>query len=141
MIKQTLKSCAVLMLAGSVLTGCGGGSESSSSSSSSSSSASSSSGGVDRVAIQGARVFKKTCATCHGVDARGMEANGPDLHANEFVNSNTDEQLLEYVVTGRVVEDGADMPPRGGFTEEMLPDEDIKAVIAYIRKMPGNSQP
>lgn len=117
------------------LTACGGGSDTSTSASSDSGAQ------IDRVAIQGARVFKKTCATCHGLDARGMPNNGQDLHANEFVNSITDEEFLEYVVNGRVVEDGPNMPPRGGFTEDMLPDEDIKAVIAYIRKMPGNSQP
>lgn len=119
------------------LSGCGGGS----SDASSSAGGGSGSTNVNAEAVKGALVFKKTCATCHGADARGMPENGPDMHNNEFVNSNTDEQLLEYVINGRVVADGANMPPRGGFTEQQLSNKDIERVIAYIRRMPGNSQP
>jgi len=118
--------------------GCGG---SESSTPGATDSKTTSSPSVNAQAVKGALVFKKTCATCHGENARGMPDNGPDMHNNEFVKSNTDDQLFEYVVTGRVVEDGADMPPRGGFTEAQLPDEDIRRVLAYIRTMPGNAAP
>ena len=129
-IPAVLTACAILAA-------CGGDSESSSAPSSSASNAPTPS--VNQDALKGALIFKKTCATCHGADAKGMPDNGPDMHNNEFVKTNSDDQLLEYVVTGRVVEDGADMPPRGGFTEDILPDEDITRVIAYIRTFEGNA--
>ena len=136
---DTKTSLTVLMtaLTLAMLGGCGGGSSDASSGAGSGSGSTN----VNAEAVKGALVFKKTCASCHGADARGMPDNGPDLHSNEFVNSNTDQELLDYVINGRVVEDGANMPPRGGFTEAQLPNEDIERVIAYIRRMPGNSQP
>jgi len=132
----TITGAAALALAATA-TGCGGGSESSSSSATSGSSTAK----VNAEAVKGALVFKKTCASCHGDNARGMPENGPDMHNNEFIQTNTDQQLLEYVINGRVVEDGANMPPRGGFTEQQLPNKDIERVIAYIRTFPGNAAP
>ena len=93
---------------------------------------------VNAMAVKGALVFKKTCATCHGADAKGMPNNGPDLTASEFVRDTSEADLLTYVQEGREVPDGVPMPPRGGFTEEMLPDSDIEKVIAYMKNMPGN---
>lgn len=133
-----LRSLAIpaLISTCTILASCGGGSDSDSASSSKSSTSTPT---INPAALKGATVFKKTCATCHGLDAKGMPDNGPDMHNNEFIRTNSDEQLLEYVITGRVVEDGADMPPRGGFTKDILPDEDIKAVLTYIRNFDGNA--
>jgi cytochrome c5 len=131
-IIRSLTIPAVLAL-GTLLASCGGGSESDSTSSSASKP------NVNANALRGAMVFKKTCASCHGADAKGMPDNGPNLHNNQFFQTNSDQQLFEYVLTGRIVEDGADMPPRGGFTEAILPDEDVKAALAYIRTFEGNA--
>lgn len=131
-IIRSLTIPAVLAL-GTLLASCGGGSESDSTSSSASKP------NVNANALRGAMVFKKTCASCHGADAKGMPDNGPNLHNNQFFKTNTDQQLFEYVLTGRIVEDGADMPPRGGFTEAILPDQDVKAALAYIRTFEGNA--
>ncbi|MBO6514253.1 MAG: c-type cytochrome [Phycisphaerales bacterium] len=93
---------------------------------------------VNAMAVKGALVYKKTCASCHGADAKGMANNGPDLTASEFIRDSSEEELLTYVQVGREVPGGVPMPPRGGFTEEMLPDEDIKKVIVYLKNMKGN---
>jgi mono/diheme cytochrome c family protein len=93
---------------------------------------------VNAMAVKGALVFKKTCASCHGADGKGMPNNGPDLTASEFVKITSEDDLLTYVQVGREVPGGVPMPPRGGFTEEMLPDEDIVKVIAYLKNFPGN---
>ena len=131
-IIRSLTIPAVLTL-GTLLASCGGGSDPDSTSSSPSKT------NVNASALRGAMVFKKTCASCHGADAKGMPDNGPNLHNNLFFQTNSDQQLFEYVLTGRIVEDGADMPPRGGFTEDILPDEDVKAALAYIRTFEGNA--
>jgi disulfide bond formation protein DsbB len=78
------------------------------------------------------------CAACHGIDGRGIQGLGKNLVESEFVASLTDEELLAFIQTGRPVWDaanttGVDMPPRGG--NPALTDEDIMAIIAYIRTL------
>ena len=125
--------CLVACVGGlSLVGGCGGEGDSSSAP------AAAKKPSVNAMAVKGALVFRKTCATCHGADAKGMENNGPDLTASVFVKETSSEDLLTYVQTRREVPGGVPMPPRGGFTEEMLPDEDIVKVIAYLKNFPGN---
>jgi|TARA_R110002072_G_scaffold95161_2_gene209739 mono/diheme cytochrome c family protein len=132
-MKLMMKACLVACVAGvSLFGGCGGEGESSSAP------AAAKKPSVNAMAVKGGLVFKKTCATCHGGDAKGMENNGPDLTASEFVRDTSADDLLTYVQVGREVPGGVPMPPRGGFTEEMLPDDDIVKVIAFLKNMPGN---
>lgn len=88
--------------------------------------------------VSGRNNFLRTCATCHGTDAKGLPNNGQNLTDNEFVRSQTDDQLLQYVVEGREVPGGVPMPPRGGFKEADLSDQQILDVIAYVRQFPAN---
>jgi len=78
------------------------------------------------------------CSACHGPDARGLPNLGKDLVASEFVAGLTDAELLEFIKTGRPLWDplnttGIDMPPKGG--NPALKDEDILAIIAYLRSL------
>ncbi|MBI5670938.1 MAG: cytochrome c [Chloroflexi bacterium] len=78
------------------------------------------------------------CSACHGPDGRGLPNLGKDLVASEFIHSQTDEELLTFIKTGRPIWDplnttGIDMPPKGG--NPALSDEDILAIIAYIRSL------
>ena len=93
---------------------------------------------VNAMAVKGALVFKKTCAACHGMDAKGLPNNGQDLTDSAFVRDTSDADLLAYVIEGREVPGGVPMPPRGGFTEDILPDGDIEKVLAYLRNFPAN---
>ena len=90
------------------------------------------------VVAEGAEVFGSLCAACHGPDARGLPNLGLDLVHSEFVASQSDQDLLTFVKTGRPVWDpanttGVDMPPRGG--NPALSDEQILSVIAYLRTL------
>ncbi len=89
----------------------------------------------DRMAIaKGTVKFKKICAACHGVDAKGMPNLGRDLTISEFVKSNNDDELLAFIIEGREPEgEFAAMPPRGG--DATLTDADLKNVIAFIRSI------
>lgn len=78
------------------------------------------------------------CTACHGPDARGLPGLGKDLVAGEFATTATDEELFALITTGRPVWDAAnttmvDMPPKGG--NPALTEEDIHAIIAYIRSL------
>src|SRR5690606_7316677 len=78
------------------------------------------------------------CAACHGPDARGIPNLGKDLVNSEFVASLSDDELVQFVITGRPIWDplnttGIDMPPKGG--NPALSTEDIQAIVAYLRTL------
>ena len=78
------------------------------------------------------------CTACHGPDGRGLPGLGKDLVAGEFATTATDEELHALILNGRPIWDAAnttmvDMPPKGG--NPALTEEDIDAIIAYIRSL------
>ncbi len=80
------------------------------------------------------------CIACHGLDGRGLPNLGKDLVESEFVISLTDDELVEFIITGRPLWDpdnttGLDMPGKGG--NPALTTEDIEAIVAYIRSLAG----
>lgn len=132
-MKIQIIGAAALVSAGVLLVGCGGDKEESSAPAASKVESSAPAG--DRMAIaKGTVKFGKTCATCHGADAKGMPNLGKDLTVSEFFRDSTDQELLEFVKTGRpATETAAEMPPKGGFPD--LTDEDILNVIKYVRTL------
>ncbi|MBI4308342.1 MAG: cytochrome c [Chloroflexi bacterium] len=87
-------------------------------------------------ASEGRRTYIASCAACHGPDARGVQGLGKDLVSSAFVKGLDDEQLVEFIKSGRDATDPLnttriDMPPRGG--NLVLTDAQIRAVVAYIR--------
>jgi disulfide bond formation protein DsbB len=78
------------------------------------------------------------CRACHGEGGKGIEGLGKDLTASEFLKTQTDEQLVHFLMEGRSSSDpanttGIDMPPKGGnpaFTEQ-----DIKDIVAFLRSI------
>lgn len=86
----------------------------------------------------GEQLYTQSCSACHGPDATGLENLGKDLTSSEFVQSNSDEELLSFVKQGRPAshpdnETGIDMPPKGG--NPALTDEQILDIIAYLRTL------
>lgn len=80
--------------------------------------------------------FQRTCATCHGPEAEGVPNLGKNLHGNEFVRSNSDADLVEFLKVGRPAWDpantrGVDMPPRGG--DPTLTEKDMADIVTYLR--------
>jgi len=72
----------------------------------------------------GKAVFDTNCAACHGTDGRG--GLGPNLHSNAFIRSKTDEELLQFIFSGRK---GTAMD---GF-EGILGEEEIRNVILLLQ--------
>ena len=130
---MTLKRLAILAaVLALVLAACGGGSDSSGESG----------GGGGAVEVEagdpvnGATVYKSTCAACHGPDLQGVDGLGKGLVPNEFVATSTEEELANFINIGRPAGDpanmtGVDMPPRGG--NPSLTDQDIRDVSAYLK--------
>lgn len=90
------------------------------------------------LAAEGERLFQQTCFVCHGPDGKGLPNLGKDLTTSEFVSNSTDDELLDFVLAGRTVDDpenttGVAMPPKGGF--DFLTESDIEAIIAFVRSI------
>ena len=86
--------------------------------------------------VNGSTVYKGTCAACHGPDLQGVDGLGKGLVPNEFVATNTEEELASFINIGRPADDpanmtGVDMPPRGG--NPSLTDQDLRDVSAYLK--------
>jgi mono/diheme cytochrome c family protein len=78
----------------------------------------------DPVAIRaGTTFFQARCASCHGIDARGVV--GPDL-TTLWASDATDERLFRTIRRGV---HGSDMP------SSAAPDTEIWAVLAYLRSL------
>jgi len=87
---------------------------------------------------RGHDLFKGTCATCHGPEAEGMPKLGKNLHDNAFVRGESGEALVAFLKQGRPATHPdnttrVDMPPKGG--NPALTDEDLKAIVAYLRSI------
>ena len=95
-------------------------------------------GGETGDTAAGHAAFKKTCAVCHGPDAEGMPNLGKDLHANEFVKSQSDDQMTQFIIEGRPATHpdntrGVDMPPKGG--NPAVTDEQLQLIVVYMRSI------
>jgi len=88
--------------------------------------------------VAGRQAFLATCVACHGQEAKGVPGLGKDLTTSEFLHSQTDEQMLAFLIAGRPASDplnttGVDMPPRGG--NPVFTDTDLQNIVAYLRTL------
>ena len=88
--------------------------------------------------VAGRQAFLATCVACHGQEAKGVPGLGKDLTTSEFLRSQTNEQMLAFLIAGRPASDplnttGVDMPPRGG--NPVFTDTDLQNIVAYLRTL------
>jgi cytochrome c len=130
--KLWLVVIGLLLLA---LVACGGGDDAASSDSGSSSTDSTA---LEGDASHGEELFNQTCIACHGPGGIGIENLGKDMTTSEFISSQSDSELLDFIKVGRPIGDpanttGVDMPPKGG--NPAFSDSDLADIIAYIRTL------
>ena len=82
--------------------------------------------------------FESTCASCHGLDAKGLPNLGKDLTTSAFAKGLSDNKLVEFLTKGRSTSDpanttGVDMPARGG--NPALTETDLYDIVAYVRTL------
>jgi mono/diheme cytochrome c family protein len=87
---------------------------------------------------QGEQLFVVNCSACHGVGGVGIQGLGKPLTTSEFVGQLSDQELLDFIKTGRSADDplntsGVLMPPKGG--NMALTDEELMDIVAYIRSI------
>ncbi len=86
----------------------------------------------------GENSYQSICSACHGFNARGIPGLGKTLIDSEFVDSLTDQELVDFIIVGRQVTDplnttGVMMPARGG--NPSLTDENLMNIVVYIRSL------
>ena len=69
----------------------------------------------------GRKLFEKSCGACHGENAQG--GRGPSL-TGEMRHGASDEEILHNILNGIP---GTGMPPFP------MPDEEARAIVAYLR--------
>jgi ubiquinol-cytochrome c reductase cytochrome c subunit len=82
---------------------------------------------------RGRALFLEGCASCHGVDARGLEDRGPSLRGAGAAAADF------YLSTGRMpLAEPTDEPER---SEPAYPRRDIDALVEYIASLGGPEIP
>ena len=89
--------------------------------------------------LDGAALYARHCAACHGSEGRGDGWNAPALpvpptaHADaELMSQRPDDTLFDAIAGGAWVLDGSPMMPPFG---EMLSAEQIRALVGHIRSL------
>ena len=79
--------------------------------------------------VSGAAIFTKNCAACHGTDGKGFPAlKTPDFTGPKWQSSIKDKEIRLVIKNGKK---GTAMAAFG----DRLKEEEISAVIAYIRSL------
>ena len=85
--------------------------------------------------MAGAAAYKKYCAFCHGVDAKGngplapKDSNPPNLIDATWVHGSTDGEIFTVIANGA----GPDSK-MVGFKGKM-PDQDLWHIVNYLRSL------
>ena len=87
-------------------------------------------------AVAGAELYGGTCQACHGPDGGGIDGLGKSLNPSDFVQAQSDAELVAFLKVGRPASDpdnttGVDMAPKGG--NPSLTDEDLEDIAAHLR--------
>lgn len=81
---------------------------------------------------QGQAVYENNCAVCHRTNGEGLPVKFPALKGNAWVTGDP-KPVLDVVVNGRSGKLGQ-MPA----WQEFLNDQEIAAVVSYLRNAWGN---
>jgi cytochrome c oxidase cbb3-type subunit 3/ubiquinol-cytochrome c reductase cytochrome c subunit len=86
---------------------------------------------ADRARPDGAALYGRYCATCHGPQANGYAAdNAPSLRTQTFLATATDDFLREGISRGRP---GTAMAAYGRALGGPLAPEEVNAIIGFLR--------
>jgi mono/diheme cytochrome c family protein len=97
--------------------------------------------GGDRMLVRGKQVYEQVCALCHGVDGNGKPGQAPTFVGSEWVLTGNAGQLIRIPLqglNGPITVKGEvwnlAMPAMGA----ALPDDDLAALLSYMRTAWGN---
>ena len=88
----------------------------------------------------GQTVYEAHCASCHGIDGRGMPPEYPPLAANPSIQMQSAVNPIRMVLNGGFPPGTAGNPMPYGMPPfaQSLSDDEVAAVVTYIRAAWGN---
>jgi mono/diheme cytochrome c family protein len=88
----------------------------------------------------GKTVYDAQCATCHGPDGRGMPPHYPSLAANQSIQMASAVNPIRMVLNGGYPPGTMGNPKPYGMPPfaQLLSDDEVAAVVTYIRASWGN---
>ena len=91
----------------------------------------------------GAQIYADECSGCHATDGKGSAGLFPPLQRSAIVQQNDATSLLHVVLRGArsVATDGAPTAPAMPQFGWLLKDDEVAAVLTYIRNSWGNAAP
>lgn len=89
---------------------------------------------TSRAAEDGAALFKTKCAVCHGANAEGKPALKAPSLVSADAKKKTDAELTDMIANG-----GSEKKATHAFSKKGVSDEQIKALVAYIRELQKKS--
>lgn len=101
-------------------------------------------GGVASATLaRGAQVYERHCAQCHGEQGQGEPGAFPPLAGNRAVLLADTTNLLRVVLQGGYLPATAGNPRPHGMPpfRQVLGDEDVAAVLSFVRNAWGNQAP
>jgi mono/diheme cytochrome c family protein len=89
----------------------------------------------------GKAVYDKSCASCHGVDGRGMPPEYPPLAGNPSIQMQSAVNPIRMVLNGGLPPATPGNPKPYGMPPfaQSLSDDEVAAVVTYIRAAWGNT--
>jgi len=87
-----------------------------------------------RAAEDGGALFKAKCAVCHGANGEGKPAiKAPSLTSDEA------KKLSDADLTDMIANGGKEKKATHAFSKKGVTDEQVKALVAYIRELQKKS--
>jgi cytochrome c553 len=79
--------------------------------------------------------YEKDCAKCHGADGKGETKMGKKYNAKDYTDAKVQEELKDEAAIKAIKEGYKDKEGKQVMKpSEDLSDDDIKALVAYMRK-------
>ena len=97
--------------------------------------------GASAVLARGKKTYEAVCGICHGTDGLGKPGQAPPLAGSEMVNCDGMNRLIHIPlagINGPIKVAGKDWNLAMAAMGAALPDEDLAAVLTYIRGAWGN---
>lgn len=83
--------------------------------------------------FDGAYLYRRSCATCHGDTGEGIGLFGPNLRENAFVLASNDEALGEVIQMGRKYRDKHHPEYAGMPRFQFIRAGELRALIDFVK--------